>query len=43
MLNRILRAYLEAEGRVALRTRLPFGVTIFAIARKPAGADGKLA
>ena len=43
VLNRILRTYLEAEGRVALRTRLPFGVTVFAIARKPAGAEGSLA
>jgi SAM-dependent methyltransferase len=42
-LNRLLRAYLEAEGRVALRTRLPFGVTVFAIAGKPAPAEKPLA
>ena len=33
-LNALLRAELEWEGRVALRTPLPFGVSLFAVARK---------
>lgn len=35
LLNRLLRALLHGESRVALRARLPFGVTVFALARKP--------
>ena len=35
-LNRLLRGFLDTESRLALRTRLPFGVTVFAIATKPA-------
>jgi SAM-dependent methyltransferase len=35
LLNFLLRAWLGLEGRIALRTRLPFGVSIFAVGRKP--------
>jgi SAM-dependent methyltransferase len=34
-LNGILRRLLDAEAKLALRTSLPFGLTIFAVARKP--------
>lgn len=34
-LNRVLRAWLDVESRLALRARLPFGVTVFAVATKP--------
>ena len=36
LLNRALRAWLDLESRLALRARLPFGVTVFAVAEKPA-------
>ncbi len=35
LLNRLLGAWMDFESRVALRARLPFGVTVFAVARKP--------
>jgi hypothetical protein len=36
-LNRTLLALLNAESRLNLRgVRLPFGLTVFAVARKPA-------
>jgi SAM-dependent methyltransferase len=35
LMNRMLRALLAVEGRAALRTGLPFGLTVFAVARKP--------
>ncbi|MDX1935267.1 MAG: class I SAM-dependent methyltransferase [Capsulimonadales bacterium] len=34
-LNGVLRRVLDIESRIALRFRLPFGVTVFAAARKP--------
>ena len=37
ILNNALRALLDAEGRFALKTGLPFGLTIFAAARKAGG------
>ncbi len=33
--NGILRCLLDAEAKLALRVSLPFGLTIFAVARKP--------
>lgn len=35
LLNRLLSGLMDMESRLALRTRLPFGVTVFAVARKP--------
>jgi hypothetical protein len=34
-MNRMLRGMLALEGRAALRSGLPFGLTVFAVARKP--------
>ncbi len=34
-LNRTLRALLDVEGKLALSSGLPFGLTVFAAARKP--------
>lgn len=33
-LNHLLRVWLDLESRLALRLRLPFGLTVFAVARK---------
>jgi SAM-dependent methyltransferase len=33
-LNTLLRGYLEAEGRAALKLPAPFGLTVFAVARR---------
>ncbi|MES2461423.1 MAG: class I SAM-dependent methyltransferase [Armatimonadota bacterium] len=35
LLNRLLRGLLAAEGKLALRVGLPFGLAVFAVARKP--------
>jgi SAM-dependent methyltransferase len=35
LMNRMLRGMLALEGRAALRSGLPFGLTVFAVARKP--------
>jgi hypothetical protein len=35
-----LRGYLEIEGRAALTMRAPFGLTVFAVARRNAGPKG---
>jgi SAM-dependent methyltransferase len=43
LLNRALRAWLDLESRLALRARLPFGVTVFAVAEKPAAAAAAVA
>jgi SAM-dependent methyltransferase len=37
LMNRLLRAFLAMEGKMALRVGLPFGLTVFAVARKPGG------
>jgi len=39
-LNTVLRAWLDVESQVALRVRLPWGLSVFAIARKPAKDEG---
>lgn len=42
LLNRLLRGWMNLESRIALRLRLPFGVTVFAVARKPARYPSQL-
>ncbi|MBC8104297.1 MAG: class I SAM-dependent methyltransferase [Cytophagales bacterium] len=37
--NRLLRGMLALEGKLALRSGLPFGLTVFAVARKPGGQE----
>jgi SAM-dependent methyltransferase len=41
LLNRLLRAWMDLESRIALHARLPFGVTVFAVARKPEGSPAR--
>lgn len=35
LMNRLLRKILAFEGKIALRSGFPFGLTVFAVARKP--------